>query len=123
MKNHGPCAWTECAKIISGRTGKQCRERWVNTLDPDVKKGNWGIDEQNQILDNLLEYGTSWSVIAKNMHGRTENAIKNYFYSTIRRIQSSKAYDFVADIINSVIYNPDRFDNDEQFAEYYEFEK
>ena len=57
------------------------------------------------------------------MHGRTENAIKNYFYSTIRRIQSSKAYDFVADIINSVIYNPDRFDNDEQFAEYYEFEK
>lgn len=88
-----------------------------------MKKGNWEIDEQNLIFDYLLEYGTSWSVIAKNMRGRTENAIKNYFYSTIRRIQSSKAYDFVYDIINFVVYNPDRFENDDQFVEYYEFEK
>lgn len=45
VDNHGPTKWTECSKLIRGRCGKQCRERWVNILNPGVKKGNWSDEE------------------------------------------------------------------------------
>jgi hypothetical protein len=39
VKNNGPCKWSICAESIQGRSGKQCRERWFNNLNPNVKKG------------------------------------------------------------------------------------
>ena len=86
--------WTQCAKLIKGRSGKQCRERWVNALDPQVQRGNWNAEEQNEIFKLMIAYNTSWSTICKNLQGRTENSIKNYFYSTVRRIQASPVYDY-----------------------------
>lgn len=49
VENNGARKWTECSKFIKNRCGKQCRERWVNTLHPDIKKGNWNDDEQEEI--------------------------------------------------------------------------
>ena len=72
---------------ISKRIGKQCRERCLNVLDPGVKIGGWSDHEQLQIFYLLIENSTSWSKISKYFKERTENPIKNYFYSTIRRIQ------------------------------------
>ena len=89
IRNHGPNKWTECSKNIRGRCGKQCRERWVNILNPGVKKGNWTIDEQRLIFHNLKRFLTSWSLMAKELDGRTENSIKNYFYSSVRRLKSN----------------------------------
>jgi hypothetical protein len=80
--------WSACAQLIKGRSGKQCRERYFNTLIPSVKKGNWTI-EKDYILFNLFNsYGTQWSKINKFFTGRTENSIKNRFYSTLRRIKT-----------------------------------
>ena len=89
VQKHGPVKWTECSKRISGRCGKQCRERWVNILNPDVKKGNWSDFEQREIFEGLKKAYSSWSYLAKSIPGRTENSIKNYFYSSIRRIKSN----------------------------------
>ena len=94
IKVHGPNKWTECSKNIKGRCGKQCRERWVNILNPGVKKGNWTEDEQKLIFQNLKRYFTSWSIMAKELEGRTENSIKNYFYSSIRRLKSNSIMRF-----------------------------
>ena len=88
MYEHGAIKWTSCAPLIPGRNGKQCRERWVNILDPCVKIGGWSDSDQQKIFELMKEYFTSWSKISKGLRGRTENSIKNYFYSTIRRIQS-----------------------------------
>ena len=88
MDEHGAIKWTSCAPLIPGRNGKQCRERWVNILDPCVKIGGWSDSDQQKIFELMKEYFTSWSKISKGLRGRTENSIKNYFYSTIRRIQS-----------------------------------
>lgn len=95
VKENGPYQWTNCAKLIKGRCGKQCRERWVNTLDPNVKKGNWSDEDQSNIFESLRIYFTSWSSIAKNINGRTENAIKNYFYSSIRRLRSNSVIELL----------------------------
>jgi hypothetical protein len=86
---NGATKWTECSKQIRGRCGKQCRERWVNILNPEVKKGNWSDHEQEIIFQNLSTYMTSWSSMSKIIPGRTENSIKNYFYSSIRRLKSN----------------------------------
>ena len=53
VDENGPQKWTECSKRIAGRCGKQCRERWVNILNPDIKKGNWTVQEQ-QLIFTLL---------------------------------------------------------------------
>ena len=89
VEQYGPTKWTECSKEIKGRCGKQCRERWVNILNPDVKKGNWSDYEQDVIFNNLSTYNTSWSAMSHILPGRTENSIKNYFYSSVRRLKSN----------------------------------
>jgi hypothetical protein len=98
VKKNGATKWTECSKLIRGRCGKQCRERWVNILNPKVKKGNWSNEEQNKIFENLSLFYTSWSSMSKILPGRTENSIKNYFYSSIRRIKSNPVIKIFKDI-------------------------
>jgi hypothetical protein len=92
VERHGPTKWTECSKEIKGRCGKQCRERWVNILNPDVKKGNWSDHEQDVIFESLSTYNTSWSAMSHELPGRTENSIKNYFYSSVRRLKSNNLF-------------------------------
>ena len=89
VADNGATKWTECSKLIKGRCGKQCRERWVNILNPRVKKGNWSHAEQMTIFNNLYIHHTSWSSMSKILEGRTENSIKNYFYSSLRRLKSN----------------------------------
>lgn len=56
VAENGPHKWTDCSKLIKGRCGKQCRERWVNILNPSVKKGNWDEREQNEIFQLVKKY-------------------------------------------------------------------
>lgn len=83
--------WTKIANTIKsqlgidGKTGKQCRERWQNHLDPNVKKEVWTEEEEKKIFDLQQQLGNKWSEIASFIPGRTENSVKNCFYSAIRR--------------------------------------
>ena len=90
VKREGPGQWSQCAEFITGRSGKQCRERWFNTLNPEVIKGNWTPEEDFIIFDSYRQFGSHWTKIAEKLAGRTENSIKNRFYSTLRRISSRK---------------------------------
>lgn len=90
VAKEGPTKWSQCSQVIVGRSGKQCRERWFNNLNPMVKKGNWTIEEDDLIFRLYMQYGSSWSKIAKHLKGRTENSIKNRFYSTIRKIAADR---------------------------------
>mmetsp|Transcript_22774 Transcript_22774/g.40962 ORF Transcript_22774/g.40962 Transcript_22774/m.40962 type:complete len:224 (+) Transcript_22774:458-1129(+) len=96
VATEGPTKWSKCSLLIPGRSGKQCRERWMNSLCPDVKKGNWTSEEDAMIFKLYNKHGPRWSVISKMIEGRTENSVKNRFYSTIRRLQASKTEEPVA---------------------------
>lgn len=70
---------------IKHRSGKQCRERWHNHLDACIDKKPWTQEEDDLIFELHKVHGKSWSRIAESIPGRTDNSVKNRFYSTLRR--------------------------------------
>jgi len=81
----GTKSWVAIAKSISGRTGKQCRERWVNQLDPSISKQRWSVDEDAILMRAHASLGNRWTEIAAQLPGRTENNIKNNWNQLHRR--------------------------------------
>lgn len=77
--------WSLISKYIPSRTGKQIRDRYLNTLDSNINREKFSSDEDQKIIELYLQFGTKWSHIAKFFNKRTGDMIKNRFYSTLRK--------------------------------------
>jgi hypothetical protein len=74
---HGTGNWVELAKIMSRRTPKAIRERWIRYLAPEVRKGPWTTEEDRILLVKEKELGLNWAKIAHFLPGRTPPQIRN----------------------------------------------
>ncbi|XP_041005509.1 transcription factor MYB118 [Juglans microcarpa x Juglans regia] len=86
----GTKKWSHIARMLNGRMGKQCRERWHNHLRPDIRKDAWSEEEDKILIEAHKEIGNKWAAIARRLPGRTENTIKNHWNATKRRQLSKK---------------------------------
>ncbi|GBG23792.1 Transcription factor MYB3R-2 [Hondaea fermentalgiana] len=87
----GNIKWSEIAASLPGRLGKQCRERWVNHLDPDLRKDPWSEQEDRILLEQQALLGNKWREIAAHLPGRSENSVKNRWNSARRKRKRSEA--------------------------------
>ncbi|KAL3748885.1 hypothetical protein ACJRO7_010036 [Eucalyptus globulus] len=91
VRKHGEGNWNSLPKAAGLlRCGKSCRLRWLNYLRPDLKRGNFGEDEEDLIIKLHALLGNRWSLIAGRLPGRTDNEVKNYWNSHLRRKLLSK---------------------------------
>ena len=77
--------WVVIASRIGSRTGKQCRERWHNHVNPNLNKKPFTKEEEELISQLYHQWGPRWAEISKQLTGRSDNAVKNYWNTTMQR--------------------------------------
>lgn len=118
IQKNGYGNWRTLAKNAGLlRCGKSCRLRWINYLSPDIKRGRFSFEEEHTIIQLHSVLGNKWSIIAARLPGRTDNEIKNYWNTSIRKrllrmgidpVTHSPQLDLLdlSSISTSSLYNP-----------------
>ncbi|XP_012478043.2 transcription repressor MYB6 [Gossypium raimondii] len=94
ITTHGHGSWSSVPKLAGlQRCGKSCRLRWINYLRPDLKRGSFTAEEEQIIIDVHRILGNRWAQIAKHLPGRTDNEVKNFWNSCIKKKLLSQGLD------------------------------
>uniref|UniRef100_A0A2N9GTC3 Uncharacterized protein n=1 Tax=Fagus sylvatica TaxID=28930 RepID=A0A2N9GTC3_FAGSY len=86
IDKHGHGSWRTLPKQAGLlRCGKSCRLRWINYLRPDIKRGPFTTEEEDAIIQLQGMLGNRWAAIASQLPGRTDNEIKNFWNTHLKK--------------------------------------
>ncbi|CAH8277595.1 unnamed protein product [Arabidopsis lyrata] len=85
----GPRKWTQIGKQMQGRTGKTCRSRWFNHLDPRIRNDAFSDEEEKLLIKAYNEWGCQWSRIARLFRGRTDRQMQKLWRKVMKKLKKT----------------------------------
>ena len=87
VQQHGTNSWNLIAKLMGNRNARQCRERWKNYVNPELRNEPWNQEEDRLLVEKYGEFGPRWNKIAKFFVNRSDNSLRNRWQLMLRQYE------------------------------------